>query len=366
MRFGVSVWLRRRSPEESIEEVAQQALELVTFAEAAGFDIAWAGEHHLLESNAVPNPLILLTHWAAHTSRIRLGTAVIVAPYWHPLRLAGEIGLTDVLTGGRLDVGIARGAYQYEFDRLGGGIPQERGGAYVRELIPVVKKLWAGDYEHDGEIWKFPQATTAPKPLQKPHPPIWVAARDPNTYDWAVKNDLDIQATPLSKPFSEVENLAQKFETALANNPGHRRPRFMVLRTTCVYDNPADWRVPVEVMQEENRSFDGLFYNAGGVINGFPTPIDHADRIASGDYQPEAIHENLMFGTPDEVITKLRRYEALGIDQFCLSASFGLPHATAMRSLELFAKEVMPHFVEKSTHLAPSPDEHQSTVTHSL
>src|SRR5437899_1731005 len=117
-----------------------------------------------------PNPLVLIVHWAAHARRIRLGTAVITAPYWNPLRAAGEIALADILTGGRLEVGFGRGAYQYEFDRMAGGMAQERGGDYLRELVPAVQKLWQGDYAHDGTIWKFPRATSVPKPLQQPHP----------------------------------------------------------------------------------------------------------------------------------------------------------------------------------------------------
>lgn len=344
MKFSIAVDLGRRHPAEPMEAALAEVIDIVRFADEVGFEIAWAAEHHCIEYTIAPNPLTMLTHWANRTRRIRLGTAVLVAPYWHPIRLAGEIGLTDLLTGGRLEVGFGRGAYQYEFDRMAGGIPQQQGGAYLREIVPAVKRLWAGDYAHEGVLWSFPKATAVPKPVQQPHPPLWVAARDPSTYDWAMKNGLNVLATPLNQPFAEVENLAGKFERALADNPSVPRPRFMVLRTTHVYDSPADWMVPVEAARNNARSFEALFTNTGEVVNGFPTPMSLEEHAAKGNFTPEAIHENLMFGTPDEVVRKLRAYERAGVESYLYGANLGLPHEQTMRSLELFATAVMPHF----------------------
>jgi len=345
VRFSIAVNMTRRRPDVPMETVAAQALELVTTAERLGFDIAWAAEHHTIEYTIAPNPLVLIMHWAAHARRMRLGTAVITAPYWNPLRAAGEIALADLLTNGRLEVGFGRGAYQYEFDRMAGGLAQERGGGHLRELIPAVQKLWQGDYAHDGAIWKFPRASSVPKPLQRPHPPLWVAARDPDTYDWTVRHGLDVMATPLSKPDSEIENLAGKLAKAVADHPGARRPRFMVLRRTCVYEDPGDWRLPAETTLEDVRVFNGLFHNAAGVVNGFPTPMDSTSAAA---LTPETLRDNLMFGTPEHVVARIRHYERLGVDHYCYGASFGLPHDVAMRSLTLFGREVMPRFTSTS------------------
>ena len=140
---------------------------------------AWAAEHHGLEFWHAPNPLTILTDWAARTTRIRLGVGVAVAPYWHPLRLAGEAGLVDIYSDGRLELGISRGAFNFEFARMANGITPEEGRSHVFEMVPLLKKLWAGDVEHRGKHWSFPTVTSAPKPLQKPHPPLWLAARDP-------------------------------------------------------------------------------------------------------------------------------------------------------------------------------------------
>lgn len=337
--------MTRQRPGLPMERVAAEALEMVVAAEELGFDVAWAAEHHTIEYTIAPNPLVLIMHWAAHARRIRLGTAVITAPYWNPLRAAGEIALADLLTNGRLEVGFGRGAYQYEFDRMAGGMAQERGGAHLRELIPALQKLWEGDYAHDGRIWRFPRATSVPKPLQRPHPPLWVAARDPDTYDWTVRHGLGVMATPLSKPDREVENLAGRLARALADHPGVRRPPFMVLRRTCVYEDAREWRLPAETAAEDVRVFNGLFYNAAGVVNGFATPMEPAASESTAPaLTPEVLRDNLMFGTPEQVVERIRHYERLGVDHYCYGASFGLPHDVAIRSLELFGRQVMPHF----------------------
>src|SRR5580658_4528681 len=260
--------MERFNAGQDMQDVAREALELVTLADQGGFEVAWAAEHHTIELTVGPNPFTLLMHWAAHTSRIRLGTAVVVAPYWHPIRLAGEAALFDVLSGGRLELGIARGAFQYEFDRMGGGMHQRKGFDYLKELVPTVQALWQGDTEHHGVFWDFPMATSVPKPLQQPHPPIWIASRDPETFAWAVESGANIMATPLSRPHAEVDILGRRFDETLAKFPGIRRPRFLMLRRTCVYPREDDWMVPVQVSADYARQFENLFRNIGTVNNG--------------------------------------------------------------------------------------------------
>jgi len=347
VKFSIAVNMERYDPSQDMRQIAAEALALVKLAEAGGFEIAWAAEHHAIELMVAPNPFAILTHWAAHTSRIRLGTAVVVAPYWHPLRLAGEAALLDVMSGGRLELGIGRGAFQYEFDRMAGGIPQQKGVAYLEESLPAVMALWQGDYEHRGRFWSFPKATSVPKPLQRPHPPIWVAARDPGTFAWAVGSGANIMATPLSRPHAEVAILGQRFADTLAKFPARPRPRFLMLRRTCVYARPEEWRLPVETSIAYSRNFENLFKNIGPVVNGFPVPADFALIANRSDYKPETIRDSMLFGTPEEVVAKLKSYQESGVEQFCYGASFGLPHAAARRSLELFIAEVMPHFQEE-------------------
>ncbi len=346
MKFALAIDWQRTSPDQDIRKIADETLELVSMAEAGGFAQVYAAEHHSNELTNGPNPFVMLAHWANHTKHIRLGTAVAVAPYWHPLRLAAEAAVVDIISGGRLEFGIGRGAFQYEFDRMAGGIPQNVGSEHLREALPAILKLWQGDYTHNGKHWQWPSATSVPKPVQKPHPPLWIAARDPDTFDFAIKMGAGIMSNPLSKPFAEMEVLADKFKKACADNPGKPRPEWMILRRTCVFDSLDDWDVPYQASLDYSRAFQNLFRNTGGVKNGFAErlAIDSLDN--KDDLSREAILDNLMFGTPDMVVKKLRQYEAVGTDIFLYGMSFGLPHKHAKRSLELFIKNVMPHFTK--------------------
>ena len=147
--------------------VAQHTLDMVKMADQGGFEIVWAAEHHALEMTIAPNPFSLLTWWAQHTDRIRLGCGVANASYWHPIKIAGEAAFVDLISGGRLEFGLGSGAYQREFDRLRPGLLQTDGWKYMQEMLPLVRQLWKGDVAHEGEFWRFPEATCCPKPIFK-------------------------------------------------------------------------------------------------------------------------------------------------------------------------------------------------------
>jgi alkanesulfonate monooxygenase SsuD/methylene tetrahydromethanopterin reductase-like flavin-dependent oxidoreductase (luciferase family) len=183
-----------------------------------------------------------------------------------------------------------------------------------------------------------------PKPLQKPHPPLWVAARAPITYDFAVKHGLNIMSWPLTRPMSEAELYKSRLDEAMANNPGKRRPIFAMMRHTALYDRKEDWMVPVKAAQRQLGQFENLFKNLGDVKNGFPKEVDLGEIANRAEYDPKMLSSNLMFGTPDEVIAKLKPYEALGVDEFTYYASLGLGMKEQKRSLELFCKHVVPAF----------------------
>ena len=343
MKFQLVINMERLTPEEDVRDIERHVLEMVQMADEGGFEIAWAAEHHALELSIAPNPFMMLTWWAAHTSRIRLGSAVVVAPYWNPIRLAGEAALFDLYSGGRLEFGIGSGAYQREFDRMAPGVKQNEGYLYMQELLPAVQKLWEGDYEHHGKYWSFPRSTSAPKPLQR-DVPIWVAARSPATYDWAIKNNCNIMSWALSRPFAEVETYMGRFKEALSANPGARRPIFSTMRYTAVYDRVDQADIPLDAAIRQTGRFENLFKNLGGVTDGFAEEIDLETLNSRAEFDREAMRQNLIFGTPDQVIAKLKPYEALGVDQFIYCASFGLGMKEQKRSLELFIKEVMPAF----------------------
>ena len=149
---------------------------------------------------------------------------------------------------------------------------------------------------------------------------------------------------PLTRDMSEAETYMGRMTEALANNPGSKRPTMAMMRHTAVYDRKEDWMVPVRAAQRQLSQFENLFKNMGDVENGFPKSIPFDQLGNRAEYDPAMLHRNLMFGTPDEVIAKLKLYEALGVDEFIYYASLGLGLAEQKRSLELFCKDVIPAF----------------------
>ncbi|MEL7389419.1 MAG: LLM class flavin-dependent oxidoreductase [Pseudomonadota bacterium] len=341
MKFHLAINLERMNPDTDMTAVRDHTLEMVKMAEAGGFDVVWAAEHHALEMTIAPNPFQILTWWGEHTSHIRLGVGVVNAAYWHPINLAGEAAFLDLTSSGRLEFGVGSGAYQREFDRMKPGLDQRDSWRYMQEMLPAVQKLWQGDYAHDGEFWQFPKSTSCPKPVQK-DVPVWVAARAPITFDYAVENDCNILSWPLTMPMSEVETYRRRLEDAVekAGKPFNRT--WAVMRHAAIYENEADRQGAIGSIRHVLGQFGNLMMKKGNVINGFPEqiPLDELDGNARVD--PEMLETNLMFGSPDQVVEKLGHHREYGVDAFIYYASMGMDMEQQKRSLHLFIDKVMP------------------------
>jgi alkanesulfonate monooxygenase SsuD/methylene tetrahydromethanopterin reductase-like flavin-dependent oxidoreductase (luciferase family) len=346
MKFHIAINLERMDDATDIMAVRDHTLEMVQMADKAGFEIVWAAEHHALEMTIAPNPFQLMTWWADHTDNIRVGCGVANAAYWHPINLAGEAAMVDVLSGGRLELGLGSGAYQREFDRMHPGLDQKDSYKHMQEMLPLVQELWKGDVAHDGAHWQFPKSTSCPKPVQA-EVPIWVAARSPITFDYAVANDCNIMCWPLTMPFSEAEKYKAQLDEAIAKAGGTWNKTFALMRHTAVYATDEDHFSCVEAIRNVLGKFGNLMMKKGDVVNGFPDPVPFEDLSGNVRVDPDMLEENLVFGTPETVITKLRQYEALGVDAFIYYASMGLDMAVQKRSLQLFIDQVMPEFAEK-------------------
>jgi alkanesulfonate monooxygenase SsuD/methylene tetrahydromethanopterin reductase-like flavin-dependent oxidoreductase (luciferase family) len=269
----------------------------------------------------------------------------VIAPFWHPIKLAGEAAMADVISGGRLDIGIARGAYSYEYQRIFPGLDAWGAGQRMREIIPAIRGLWDGDFELSGEFWQFPATTSSPKPLQKPYPPIWVAARDPNSHDFAVANGCKVQVTPLASGDDEVTSLMQRFNTACAAHSEIERPEIMLLMHTFVAEDAADADRLTQDLSTFYCQFGAWFQNKKPVHQGILEPLTPDEIAAMPQYAPDKIRQNLVIGEADEVIDRLKAYEALGYDQYSIWIDSGLSHERKTKSLQLFIDRVMPAFL---------------------
>ncbi len=343
MKFSLFVHMERSDNRVSHSTLFSELEELVVLAERGGFETAWIGEHHGMEFTIAPNPFVQLAYLGAKTSKIRLGTGNVVAPFWHPIKLAGEAALTDVATSGRLDLGIARGAYIFEYERLMPGLDAWSAGQRMREIVPAVKRLWDGDYAHNGEFWSFPKTTSSPKPVQT-ELPIWIAARDPNSHDFAVSSGCNVQVTPLASGDDEVAILMERFRTACAAHPESPRPKIMLLQHTFVSDGPSETQEYVDALSRFYCEFGAWFQNKRDVAQGFLDPLSSSDREAMPQFSPGAIARNLVIGEDAEVVRRLKNYEALGFDQYAVWIDSGMSHQKKKKSLELFIEHVVPAF----------------------
>ena len=334
-------WPEENRPGDVYESHTQQ----VILAEELGFHSAWIAEHHFTRYGLGSAPLVIAANIMARTSKIRIGTAVLVPPLHHPVRLAEEISVLDVLSGGRVDVGFGRGGPGYEFRgyNVDHGESQER----FREGISVCQGLWTTPgFSYEGKYIQLDQANLVPPPIQQPHPPIYIAAtRTQETLEFAVSTghptivgnvqdtddalDLCRRFTEMSKqsghnvpmasiPFFRYLHVAETEEQARENTQGPLNWVLDILqwRRTFqqgseVYEHLEDWR----------RDRTDL-----------PVSYDHL-------YDKRAV-----IGTPEQCLAKILELKNAGIEIFGGNFAFGgMEDRKVRQSMELFAKKVMPH-----------------------
>lgn len=344
MKFSLFGHIERYDDSKSHRELLLELTELVQIAEAGGFDKFWIGEHHGMDFTCSPNAFISLAYVASQTNKIRLGTGTVIAPFYHPIRLAGEIGQLDVMSNGRLEVGIARGAYMFEYERLFPGLDAMEAGLRMREMIPATQQLLIGDYTHEGNYWQFPETTAVPSPIQQPYPPMWVAARDPNTHEFAVANGCHVQVTPLSLGFDEAVSLMNKFNDACAVSPDVPRPEIMILEHAWVAESEAELQEAAQNIEAFYRYFGKWFKKEAPIRMGQIEELTQEDYDSNPQYSASVMRANLPIGTPDQLIERLGKYKELGYTEFSWWLDSHTTFAQKRKSLELFIKEVLPAF----------------------
>lgn len=343
MKFSLFAHIERYDDSVSHKQLFDELTEFTLLAEAGGMETIWIGEHHGMEYTVAPNPFINLAYLAAKTTTIRLGTGNVIAPFWHPIRLAGETALCDVTSNGRVDLGIARGAYMFEYERLMPGLDAQEAGLRMRELVPAVQQLLIGNYTHDGEYWKFPETTAVPRAIQNPVP-IWIAARDPQTHDFAVANGCNVQVTPLASGDDEVRILMEKFNTACAAHPQVPRPKLMLLMHTYVAKTEEELIKGATALQKFFLYFGKWFKAQAPIKDGFIESITQAEIDAQPNLSVENMRKSCLVGTPTEVIARLKSYEAMGYNQFSIWLDSAMTYEQKRDNLTLFIDEVMPAF----------------------
>lgn len=343
MDFSLFAHMERFDAAQPHDELHREFISLCKMADEGGMRAIWTGEHHGMEFTIAPNPFLTIVDLAHHTKNVRLGTGTVVAPFWHPIKLAGEAAATDLMTGGRLEIGVARGAYSYEYERLHPGLDAWEAGQRMRETTPLLRKLWDGDHAHEGEFYSFPSTTSAPKPAQADGPPIWIAARDPNSHEFAVNNGFNVQVTPLWQGMEEVETLMSRFNAACEAYSGPR-PKVMLLHHSYVGSDADDVALAAQELSRFYNYFGAWFKNARPVHQGMIETLQPDELAANKMMAPENMLRDLTIGTAQQVIDRIKRYEDLGYDEFAFWIDSGMSAERKRASLGRFIDDVMPAF----------------------
>ena len=343
MEFSLFAHMERLTPEEPQEELYENFISLCKMADDAKMRAVWTGEHHGMDFTIAPNPFISLVNLSHHTKHVRLGTGTVIAPFWHPIKLAGEAAAADLCTGGRVELGVARGAYSYEYERLMPGMDAWEAGQRMREITPLLPQLWKGDCAHEGEYFSFPATTATPRPSQTDGPPIWIAARDPNSHEFGVHNGFNIQVTPLWQGVEEIETLMSRFNDACATYDGPR-PKIMLLHHTYVGSDADDAEQAANELSKFYCYFGAWFQNKRPVNQGLIQELSEEELAANKMMAPENMARDLTIGTAQQVIDRIKHYEDLGYDEYAFWIDNGMSFERKKASLARFIDEVMPAF----------------------
>lgn len=327
-------------------EIINDTLVEVEYAEELGFDAVWLPEHHFSVYGILGNPFVMAAAIAQRTKRMQIGTAVMVLPLQHPLRVAEDGAMVDVLSGGRLLMGVGRGYQNPEFDTL--GVPQGESRAMFDESLEIIEKAWTQDeFSHDGRFWRIENAAVYPKPIQKPHPPIFWAAASAETYKLAARKGYALLRSPNFSTMDIVENSFNKYLVDLRANGFD--PEQM--------EHPAAIKLYVAPTDEEARR-DAIphalwfFRKLASLIPGAPGRPARAgyEQYTSLPSTLASVTEDdlwewgVCYGSPERVAERLRVFiQRTGTNHILAHMKIGgLEHAKVMRSMELFAKHVMP------------------------
>jgi alkanesulfonate monooxygenase SsuD/methylene tetrahydromethanopterin reductase-like flavin-dependent oxidoreductase (luciferase family) len=339
MNFGTFLLMQSPSARPS-REIYARAVEMAQSAETLGFNNIWLAEHHFSTYGYLSRPVQLATYIAARTTRLRVGTAVIVVPLHHPLVVAEEIATLAILAGDRLDIGLGRGYQHYEFERF--GLELESGRARWEESVDIIlKALAGGSFSYEGKLFKIPETTIFPQ-MEQARPPIWITAQRPDSVEAAVRRGFNVLTGGFGVPVERMAEFRRLFDRMVAEVKPPTPLKVGVQRAVYVTTSDADARAAAEEARWNMRVTLSLRNHYERVENGRAIAVP-APKEPDVD---DLLDRFLVIGTPETCVRQIQRLQReVGITHFNCSFWFGdLDQARVLRSMELFAREVMPAF----------------------
>lgn len=317
MKIGVLQFFSwsRRIP---LETVYQRAFERIAIMDEGGYDGVWLAEHHFNTYSVCPSPHLMAMNVAARTKNLRIGLAVSLAVFYNPLRLAEEVALLDVLSGGRINWGAGRGFDRGEFGAF--KIDVAESAARFQEAVDIVLAAWTNEkLTYHGQFWDYEDVEVLPKPMQKPHPPAWLAATSPEAINRAASRGHTI----LMDPHASHEEIREKralYQRVLEENGYSIEGR----------DIPMARLIAIAPTEEQAKevAYEGARWTVGSYAKGM-----HDDPIE------RYVNQVMVYGTPESVTEKL-----LALKQD-LPINYLLAAPLSHESFILFTEKVLPKLV---------------------
>jgi alkanesulfonate monooxygenase SsuD/methylene tetrahydromethanopterin reductase-like flavin-dependent oxidoreductase (luciferase family) len=336
MKFGVLQFFSWPERRVSLPTVYERALQRIDIMDQTGYDAVWLAEHHFTSYSVCPSVHMMGLHVANRTQNLRIGTGISLAAFYHPLRLAEEVALLDVLCGGRVNWGAGRGFDPTEFKAF--GVPPAESYGRFREAVEIVLAAWKNErLTWSGEYWQFEDVEVLPKPLQQPHPPTWVAVSSPDSICWAGAQGYSI----MLGPHAHSTEMARKREMYCKELEAHGHTLagrdIPMARLLAVADSE---REAEDIARQGARWMVGAYMNPTKAANA--AAMIASQRDDSGrrlDPVAYYLHGVITYGSPQRVLDELLRLREEMFLDYLLCAP--LSHSSFM----MFTEKVLPHLL---------------------
>ena len=332
---------------EDIESAQQSAI----YAEGNGFYSVSFSDHLYSPIGELQSPqfecFTALSVLASITKNIKLVPTVAAASFRTPALLAKISSTLDLASNGRFICGLGAGWFSAEYKNHGYSFPSLSDRLeQLEECVQVLKAMWMQEEpSFQGKHFSIQQAYNYPRPVQKPHPPLWIAAVTPTAIYHSVLKGYHVMTTPLRESLDAAMGQIDAFHEGVGDGGETAKDRkFSMLRMLYVAKDKADAREKLEIANANDQRFHNVYTTPGTVKNGAITPIETNRTL-------EEVNGNLIIGSADECIEKLMPYAERGLLDFLANMSFGAPSRDVMGSMERFARDVMPHFALVSREL---------------
>lgn len=347
------IYMVNQVPEgRSDHQILRENMELVIRAEQLGFTTAWYAEH-FFNSHGRPATPVQAGYLAAKTKTMRIGSMVVVLPYHNPIEVAQDWATVDILSGGRVEIGLGAGFFKLEFDGL--NIPFNEIRDRFEEEKEILLKAWTQEsFSYNGKYYKYPQEiSVVPKPVQKPHPRIWIPCVSPGTGKKLAKQRINAILGGVYLTDSELLDQFKNWREAL-QEAGLKQGNLKAGSLEIIHvseTNASAKREVEEALRWNIKNFaEVLKPPPGGWPESYKFYEEYHKFFLNLDFD-RAVDELAAIGDPDKVARRIRlHFEEGKVDRLlCWFNPGAVPHKAAMKSMEMFARYVMPQFTEKRT-----------------